>query len=125
MRRLLLLIALAGCARAPFARGRTLGAGTLTDRASTVTQAGAGTVTVAAGYYVTGYAATADTASMTVTVTPCGPDIASCTANPVFTVPSGQSYSQQFKGSPDELGDGTTITIGAGGRVVVALWKYN
>jgi hypothetical protein len=106
------------------AKPRTLGAGTLTDRLSFLSGS-TGTVTLATGQYalgVTGYA----TSDATITMTPCGPDIGTCTASPAVTVKAGTSFSYLFKGAPDEMGDGSVFVFGAGiATYTVAQWKYN
>lgn len=56
----------------------------------TIAQGAAGTVTVATGCYITSCSAYGTGSSMSLTPTPCGPNVAaSCTAQPAITIPAG------------------------------------
>lgn len=122
------LVGLLGChPRATAKSPRLVGSATLVDRFSLLTGT-SGTVTVPAGCYVLGMTATVASGNGTVAITPCGPDIASCTASNVVTVPAANPFSlgpPTLKGGPDEMGDGTTIVFGSTSRYVVAIWQYS
>ena len=101
---LLLLLLVTACGAAVGIKPHVaVGAGTLTDRFSLLTGT-SGTVTLGAGFYALALTTTTS-AGGTLTETPCGPDIASCSASPAVSIPAGQTFTQTFKGAPDEMGD--------------------
>jgi hypothetical protein len=107
-----LLALLTACAGAAGTRRAhpLIGAGTLVDR--TILVAGtAGTVTVGTGKYLTLCSAAGTATNATITVTPCGPSVASCTAQPAVTVPNGIPVSIPFVASPDAVADTSTIVF--------------
>jgi hypothetical protein len=140
MRRLILLLALAMFACAPVerhytidyythtatettARPRTIGAATIVDRA-TIAAGTSGTVTVAAGKYVINCSAFG-TGAGTLTVTPCGPSVGSCTAQPAITLPANVSYTYAPTGAPNSVADGSTLVFAGTTAYACILWQYN
>jgi hypothetical protein len=104
------------------ARPRTVGAGTLVNRA--IIQAGtSGTVTVAAGTYVQ-YCDSFGTSAGTLVVTPCGPQIGTCSAQPTITLPANVSYRYSPTGAPNSVADGSTLVYTGTAAYTCTEWQY-
>jgi hypothetical protein len=91
-------------------RPRTVGAGTLVDRSIIECAGTSGTCTVATGHYVT-KCSFFGTAASTLVVTPCGPSVASCTAQPTITAPANVSYTYTPPGAPNSVADASTLVF--------------
>ncbi len=95
------------------ARPRTVGAGlnAPVDRA-VVTGAGtAGTVTVPTGQYVLSCSAAATATNATLTVTPCGPNLTGCVAQPAIPIPANYSYAYSPQGAANAVADTSTLVF--------------
>jgi hypothetical protein len=92
------------------ARPRTVGVGTLVDRTIVECAGTSGTCTVATGHYVT-KCSFFGTAASTLTATPCGPAVATCTAQPAITAPAGVAYTWTPPGAPNSVADGSTLVF--------------
>lgn len=125
---LLLLLLVTACGAAVGIKPHVaVGAGTLVDRMTFVTGT-AGTATAPAGNYFTMCSAAGTATNATVTVTPCGPDIATCSAAAAIAIPSGTTWTMgppALRGAPDEWGDGTSVVFANTVSYFCSLWRYN
>jgi hypothetical protein len=110
-----LLIAVSQSSRAAWVSGN----GSLYYAAGT-----AGTVTVAAGSYVTGVSCHATGAGATLTITPNGPGVADAAAGAAIPIPAGGAYSLArpvLVGNSQELGTGSIFVFSGTDAYVVTL----
>jgi hypothetical protein len=86
----------------------------------------AGTVTVAAGSYVTGLSCHATGAGATLTITPAGPDVTVPVAGPAIPIPAGGALSLSrplLLGNSDELGTGSILVFAGTDAYVVTFYQ--
>ena len=84
-----------------------------------------GTVTVAAGSYVTGISCHATGSGATLTITPSGPDVTSPVAGPAIPIPQNGALSLSkplLTGNSDELGTGSTLVFSSTDAYIVTLF---
>ena len=102
---------------------RKLGASSIADRFSYLTGVTSAGVTIAAGYYVTAVSAHS-TAGGSMTITPCGPNIATCTAGSSIAIPAGSAFTVTYPslvGAQNELGAGSVFVFTGTDSYVITL----
>jgi hypothetical protein len=118
------LLTVTACGAALGLDRHTVGAATLVDRFS-LAAGTAGTVTVGTGKYVTMCSAAGTATNMTMTVTPCGPQVATCTAQTAVPIPSGIPATLLPTGAPNSIADTSTIVFANTLQYWCNLWQYN
>ena len=122
---LLLLLLVTACGAAVGIKPHVaVGAGTLVDRL-TILAGTAGTATAATGTYLTFCSATSTATNATVTITPCGPSIATCTAQTAIPIPSGVPWTMAFTQSPTVMGDASTCVFANTSAYFCQAWTYS
>ena len=119
---LLVLLLVAACGGGMGTR-HAVGAGSLVDRYIPIAGT-AGTVTVPTGTYLLQCSALATASGATITVTPCGPSIGTCTAGAAWAVPTTNVLTFTPPGAPNSVADTSTVVFSGTSSYACAEWQY-